>query len=47
MMQPDAILLERGTCMLGCRRADRNGRASTDAVIDLIAIDHRLHAQKR
>jgi hypothetical protein len=47
MMQPDAILLERATSMLGRRRADRNGRASADSVIDLVAIDHRLQPNKR
>ena len=47
MMQADAILFERSASMLGRRRADRNGGASADAVIDFIAIEHRLQPKKR
>jgi hypothetical protein len=33
--------------MLGRRHADRNRRAAAGAVINLVAVDHRLHAQER
>ena len=46
-MQADAILLERNAFMFGRRRANPNGRASADAVIDLAAVDHRLQPEKR
>ena len=47
VMQADAVLLECGARKFRRWRADRDRGATTHAVIDLIGIDHRLHAQKR
>jgi len=47
MMQADAILLECGTGVLWRRGADRDCRATADAIIDCVGIDDRLHAEKR
>ncbi len=46
-MQADAILLERSSCMLGGRRVDPDRGAPADAVKACVAVDHRLHAEKR
>src|SRR5258708_8231978 len=47
MVQADPILLEPRPCVFGRRRADRDRGASTDAIIDLIGIDDRVHAEER
>src|SRR6266852_1611320 len=47
MMQADALLLERGACVLGRRRADPDRRASADAVISCVGVDDRLQPEKR
>jgi hypothetical protein len=46
MMQADAILLERGACVLRRRRADPDRGASADAVEIRLGIDDGLHAQE-
>ena len=46
VMQPDAVLLECGARIFRRWRADRDRGAAADAVIDLIGIDHRLHARE-
>jgi hypothetical protein len=47
MVQADAILLERGTRLLGRRRVDPDCRAPADAVISCVSIDDRLQPKKR
>src|SRR3981189_554764 len=47
MVQADAILLERGTGVLGRRRVDPDRRAPADAVITCLGIDDGLQPEKR
>src|SRR4051794_11243295 len=47
MMQADPVLLERGARMPGSRRANSHRGSSADAIVDLVAIDHRLQPEKR
>jgi hypothetical protein len=47
VVQADALLLERGSRMLGRRRADPDRRASADAVISRLGVDDRLQPKKR
>src|SRR5216684_2054954 len=47
MMQADAILLERSSAMLRRRRVDPDRGAPADAVKGCVAVDYRLHAEKR
>src|SRR5437870_869174 len=47
MMQADAVLLERSSCMLGGRRVDPDRGAPAVTVKACVAVDHRLHAEKR
>src|SRR5712675_172560 len=47
MMQADAILLERGTGVLGRRRVDPDRRAPADALITCLGIDDGLQPEKR
>src|ERR1700730_8622435 len=46
MVQADACLLERRSGMLWRRLADPERGASADAVIEFVAVDHRLQADK-
>ncbi len=47
MMQADAILVERGACVLGRGRADRNRGSAAYAVIHRVVVNHGFQPEKR